>query len=693
MDSLNLNTARYRLEIELGDTVGRAILTDVYSGVVFADSDYRYSAFAESEGRISPLEGLRNPSVDEELPDRGGRIVTISGTLGEPDSQAHIGVRHRFYIPEEGDFFEELIQLQNLGTTDISLRGYRFGFRKRLEKPRAYGGPGIDIENYRLIALPFRLQPDGRKHDYQLDDVYYGRYQCSEYVNPTRIMREVVDRGRGRSEGWAWTDGENGLLVVKYNPEMIEYSMLETEGINDEVYLNFGGAAPSLYNEPFETGKLPAGRQISLGLTHYLFYEGLWRRGAYLFRDYMSGLGHGLPDNYDPPLTWNVTYNIGWRLDSDALAEHFTPEALKDEAERARNIGCDMLYLGSGWEKCEGEARWDEDRLGAPEDFIRDIRSKYGLKLGLRVIGRSYCDGYPGLYRRTFDGNTGYYAPYARRPFYEPCMANEFCRHEMLERISKIAGAGIDFMSFDAFDWRGPCFDGRHGHKVPTTPNVHSAGVMELIARLREKRPEMLIEAHDPVWPWGVRYLPVYYHHDAGRTFDEGWAFEFTNPLENLLSGRALSLLYYNLAYDLPLYLFIDMDSDNENCLAFWWYASTIRHLGIGGGKADDRRFEAYKRAIAEYKELRDLYVAGTFYALDELTHIHAIPEAGRCILNAFNLTDKPVSRTAELRPHDLGLLEEVQVEGAAYEVMGSKLVLKLEIPPFSPLMVRLFSK
>ena len=46
---------------------------------------------------------------------------------------------------------------------------------------------------------------------------------------------------------------------------------------------------------------------------------------------------------------------------------------------------------------------------------------------------------------------------------------------------------------------------------------------------------------------------------------------------------RAKSLYYYNLAYNIPLYLHINLKTDNANALAFWWYASTCRHLGIGG--------------------------------------------------------------------------------------------------------------
>jgi len=682
MQDLNIHTTRYNLDIELDERVGRIALTDNYSGVRFADSDYRYSAVVECGGHITRLECLWNPEIDEELPDRGGRIVTVTGTLGNRgQTPISVKIRHRLYIPEDGEFFEERIHLINETDAHIALRGYRFAFRKRLELPHEFGGPGIDVERYRLIALPFRLQPDGKKHDYPLDDIYHGRYQCSEYMNPTRVTKEVVDRGRARSEGWAWTDGENGLLAIKYNPEMIEYSMLETECVEDKTYLNFGGAAPSLYDEPFEAAKVGPGMQVGFGLTHYLFYEGLWRRGAYLFRDYMSGLGHGLPDGYDPPVTWSVPPSAQ------------SIEDIEREAGRAKDIGCEVLHLGSTWETCEGVTRWDVDRLGDAADLIRRMREDYGLRVGLRVIGRSYCDEFPGLYRRTYDGNTGYYSAYADKPAYEPCIACEECRQEKLSRILAVAEAGPSFMVFDEFDWRGPCFDGKHGHKVPTTPGTHAHAVAMLIQGVRAKHPELLIEAHDPVWPWGVRYLPVYYLHDAGRTFDEGWAFELSrNPIEHIMSGRALSLFYYRLGYDLPLYLQINMDADNDKCLAFWWYASTVRHLGIAGGRGNGERFAAYKTAMAEYMSMKDLYTQGRFYAPDELTHFHVLPEQGKCVMNAFNLTDTPISRDIDVRLSDLELMEDVEIEGTPYEMTRGKLTLQLDIPPFSPLVVKMVS-
>lgn len=692
MQSESFRATRYQIDVEFDEQIKKIVLTDTYSNVAFADSAYRYSAFVQYDGKIVELEGLFDPNFVERPWRRGGKIVSIVGFLGGPDAKPRIKVAHRFYISDDEEYFEERLILQNLNPKPVVLRGYRFAFRKRLEKPKKYGGPGIDIENYRIVALPFRLQPDGKKHDYQLDDIYHGRYQCSTLQNPMRVMQDVVDQGRGRSEAWAWTDGEYGLMMAKYNPEMVEYSMLETEHREDGVYLNFGGAVPSLFNEPFEVRHIEQDEEAVFGKTRYYFYEGLWRRGAYMFRDYMSSMGHGMPDNYNPPINWNAEYGIGWHHNNhQKLAEHYTLDALEKEAKYAKEIGCEALYLGPGWEECEGSTKWDEERLGNVNDFVNHIKEEYGLKVGFRTIGRSYCDDYPGMYRRTQDGCTGYFAPYKKKPFYEPCICNEEFQKEKFNRISKMADAGMDFILFDQFDWRGACFDPSHGHPIPTTTSMHASAVVDLISKVREKYPHILLEAHDPIWPWGVRYLPVYYQHGKTDSFDEIWGFQFTwTPLEDLLSGKALSLFYYNLGYEVPLYLHINMDDDNENCLAFWWYASTIRHLGIGGGQIGEKRYNLYKMAMQKYKSLRDLYTHGKFYAIDEMIHIHVLPEEDKGVMNAFNLTDTPVLKKIELKLHDLELMENLQVIGAPYEIEKGKLILTLEIPPFSPLIIKL---
>ncbi|RKY69885.1 MAG: hypothetical protein DRQ24_10200 [Candidatus Latescibacterota bacterium] len=157
-------------------------------------------------------------------------------------------------------------------------------------------------------------------------------------------------------------------------------------------------------------------------------------------------------------------------------------------------------------------------------------------------------------------------------------------------------------------------------------------------------------------------------------------------------------LYYYNLAYSIPLYLHITMEGDNDNCLAFWWYASTVRHLGIGGkkglrsGRENEARFRAYRKAMREYMRLKGFYVRGEFYGIDELVHVHTLRDRGQAVLNAFNLTEEPRELCPSFDLEEIGLegAREVRVRGAEWEREDSRLTLRLEVPPMSPLLAEI---
>ncbi len=293
--------------------------------------------------------------------------------------------------------------------------------------------------------------------------------------------------------------------------------------------------------------------------------------------------------------------------------------------------------------------------------------------------------------------------PCEQTAFWEACTQNPAWQKEKLARLERIAGQGMRFMMFDEFDWRGPCYCPNHGHPVPSTPEGHVRAVYGLIHQLKQRVPGILVEAHDPVWPWGVRYLPIYFDQtlDASRrkgSYEENWGFEFMwRPIEDLLSGRALCLYYYNLACDIPLYDHITAEYDNDACLGFWWYASTIRHLGIGGKKGldskqvNESRWQAYLKAMGQYGRVRDWLVRGRFVGIDEWTHLHVLAGRPGGVLVAFNMSDKPVERTVVLKAADLGLGEgQPPVSGARATRVGNGLQLSLSIPPRSPLVVKL---
>ncbi len=107
------------------------------------------------------------------------------------------------------------------------------------------------------------------------------------------------------------------------------------------------------------------------------------------------------------------------------------------------------------------------------------------------------------------------------------------------------------------------------------------------------------MEMHDQILGGEpLRYVPTYlgYGKDPeGKSsalgFDTIWAYELMwNPMKNLGQGNSICLYYYNLAYSQPLYLHIDLRTDNANAVMFWWNASTCRYLGIAA-RTPMRRF------------------------------------------------------------------------------------------------------
>ena len=236
---------------------------------------------------------------------------------------------------------------------------------------------------------------------------------------------------------------------------------------------------------------------------------------------------------------------------------------------------------------------------------------------------------------------------------------------------------------FDSDQYSGPCYDKAHGHSIPSTREEHAKALFELARRIKAKYPHVLIELHDPITgPSGIHYTPSYFGYAPPNSFDCLWGHEFMwNSMDDLLSGRAVSLYYYNLAYGIPLYLHVGLKTDNENALVFWWYASTCRHLGVGG-KPGPAVWEADKRAMRTYMPLKRFYTQGEFYGIEETVHAHTLPDLRQSVLNVFNLSDKPIQKEVRLRAADVGLpAGSIRAEGDSFTATGDEITVKMTIP------------
>ena len=233
---------------------------------------------------------------------------------------------------------------------------------------------------------------------------------------------------------------------------------------------------------------------------------------------------------------------------------------------------------------------------------------------------------------------------------------------------------------FDFQAFFPPCYDPQHGHEIPLLRQSHAEGLDEVMRNVKREFPGVYIEAHDRVASGLQDYHPLYYQYDPPYSFDENWGFEYMwDSYLDVISGKAISLYEYNLAYEVPLYLHINIGQksgllesgrsvgpDTTHMLAFWWYASTVRHLGIGGvSDPESGLYKALKKAMKAYMQLQDFYKRGRFYGIDEMVHVHSLPGKNQAVINLFNLTGRKISRDIRVNLGEIGLESFRTLNGA----------------------------
>lgn len=647
-------------------------------GMDFADRPYQYS-----------LEGtVESHRFAEQLASREtfyeGQEWRCQGIF----PSCNLWIEQKFET--RGAALVESFQMANVGSEHVHLTGIQCGFRAGL----------AGRSTWRLTAIPFRIQLDGSLHDYSGTDLAQGNAQNAVYTDPSRVEPPIMTDGLW-SEAWAWGDGERGLVIIKYNSDQIELAVVAASHGEGEPVLRFGGVGFSLYGEPTVARNLRPGDQVRFGQTIYIPFQGGLQNAFYVYRNFLESQGHQCPPRYNPPLNWNVLYDVGWHhSNAEMLKKYYTRAAILEEAEKAKEVGCNLLYLDPGWEITEGTTQWDTARLGPVGDLVHTLKQDFGLDLGYRTILRTYK---PHWEQAHLVHHPDTIRPDASKPpFFEPCLCSSDFWQKKLERILEISRHGIRFMMFDEMDWRGPCVAEHHGHPTPTDPQQHALAVYRLAREVRRQCPDLVTEVHDPIWPWHTAvYTPTYYQQGAEGIgcYDENWGFEYMwNCIDDLKSGRAMALYYYNLACSIPLYLHITMAADNDHAVFFWWAASTIRHLGIGGAMSHQtieppgglpsydkaRRFATYREQVARYQTLKPFFARGTFLGIDEHIHLHVLPNHPGGVIVVFNLTEH--ERTFDFTvPRDVLGSTELPVTGAVGTWAQDTVRLQLSLPAMAP--------
>jgi hypothetical protein len=268
------------------------------------------------------------------------------------------------------------------------------------------------------------------------------------------------------------------------------------------------------------------------------------------------------------------------------------------------------------------------------------------------------------------------------------CLGSQQYRDEAEKRLLANCADGAVFLMFDGNWWNGGCADTNHGHPVPYRYEDHTRANLDLAQRVHAKYPKVLIEMHDTIAGGSpVRVTPVYYKYGLPGSYDENWGFELMwDPWADLQEGRARALYYYNLGCNVPVYLHINLSKDNESCVVLWWYASTCRHLGIGGTSPKPSVVAAQQQAMKRYRELDRFYKRGEFYGIDEAIHLHVLPAENSFVVNAFNLSDQPRVIAGEVQLARLGLDPKrayVSTDGLG-KVQDGNFTMAIQLPPWS---------
>ena len=688
-------TGSLELLVDTKNGINARSLRDVQSGEVFADRDYSWP-----NGKFPTL--INVPAIAQHKD--ASKSMTFKGKLDA------LEVEQTYTLPNEPGAILESITIRNLSDAPLATADFKCGFAKCIRDGETFLPDAAEIH---FCPVPYRRETDGQLREFPLREVAEHGMAYTGWFEP------VVPTPIWGAEGWVWSKtsplprgegpGVRAFLIAKYNPESMEWSLMEPLKQGAETRVRFAGAGQWKHGHPEGSARLEPGKAYRFGETRLQAVSGDWKQAYYAYRGYLDGKGCKPPKSYDPPVQWNELYDNKYFPNLCGLCDEFilnpktkrgfcpdfyarnreflgklySLDLMKSEAAKAHELGCEALYMDPGWDTGLSSQIWDAERLGPMESYVKMIREEYGMK------GVSLWCSLAGVPPTVCDPTT--LPPEARvidkdgKPAeLLVCFASPAFLDTKEKRLLELAKNGAVFFMFDSDQFSGPCYDKTHGHAIPSTREEHAKALFELARRVKTKYPNVLIELHDPITgPSGIHYTPSYFGYNPPNSLDCLWGHEFMwNSMDDLLSRRAVSLYYYNLAYSIPIYLHVGLNTDNSNALVFWWYASTCRHLGVGGKHADPAVWEAQRNALRRYLELKRFYTQGVFYGLEETVHVHALPDVGQAVVNAFNLEDQPSQKQVKFHLAEIGLpAVPVQIEGASFQQHDDEITLDLTIP------------
>ncbi|RLE80801.1 MAG: hypothetical protein DRJ51_05090, partial [Thermoprotei archaeon] len=180
MELVKLENPYFELISVIDEKVRPYKIADKLTGQIYADLDYRYHIRLRTNGQDLKCEELIYEKHSLKSDREGGRKLILEGALDFGRKGVQLKVRHKFWAPAEEPYFEERIVLRNCGELPCYIEDIEFGFRKSLCPVHGHLENGLD--KFRLVAVPYRKQVDGREHDYSMTDILKGRFQNSDWM-------------------------------------------------------------------------------------------------------------------------------------------------------------------------------------------------------------------------------------------------------------------------------------------------------------------------------------------------------------------------------------------------------------------------------------------------------------------------------------------------------------------------------
>ena len=487
---VTLANDRLGLIVQTRFGVNACSLRDLKSGQVYADRDYSWPG--DGFPRVE-----KNPVITNHKD--GSRSVLFAGRLGA------IVVEQAFTAPvnEPGVILEE-IAIRNGTETPLATADFKCGFAKRVREDETWLPDAADV---RFCPVPYRRETNGTMQESPLRAVAEHGSSFSAWMEP------VYPTPIWGAEGWVWSKEGVSLLIAKHNPGGMEWSLMEPLKRGTETVVRFGGAGQWKHGHPEGSTRLDPGMPYRFGETRLQAVDGDWKQGYYAYSNCLESKGCRTPKGYNPPVHWNELYDNEYFFkvvakcndyfgpskpgfcpqfyeeNKKLLAEYYSLDLMKAEAAKAKELGCEALYLDPGWD-IGGPALhvWDASRLGPMKSFVKMVRKDYGLK-GISL----WCSlaGVPP----TYGDPTA--CPWEGRVLTQDgkkadllvCLASPGFLDTKEKLLLELCRNGAVFLMFDSNQYSGPCYDRTHGHRIPSTREEHAEALFELARRIKKKFP------------------------------------------------------------------------------------------------------------------------------------------------------------------------------------------------------------